>query len=120
MIRILAAALWLAGLAAIAGAGARLVRRAPRGGRPAGSAAGPAPAPPPPARAAPPGGGGPPGRPGAAAGAGDRDLGRIAMNFARFCLFVIAGAVLVYGVMTAVGVLVIHAGPALDQPVFSW
>ena len=60
------------------------------------------------------------GRHGAAAGASDRDLRRIAMNFARFCLFVIAGAVLVYGVMAAVGVLVVHAGPAMDKPVFSW
>jgi membrane-associated phospholipid phosphatase len=120
MIRILAAALWLAGLAVIAGAGAWLVRRAPRAGPAATSAGRAAPGTLPAAPAAHPAGGGPAGRPGAAAGAGDRDLGRIAMNFARFCLFVIAGAVLVYGVMTAVGVLVIHAGPALDQPVFSW
>ena len=106
MIRILAAALWLAGLAVIASAGAWLVRRAPR--------AGPA------VPAAHPAGAALAGRHGAAAGASDRDLRRIAMNFARFCLFVIAGAVLVYGVMAAVGVLVVHAGPAMDKPVFSW
>jgi membrane-associated phospholipid phosphatase len=119
MIRILAAALWPAGIAVIVGAGAWLVRRAPQAGPAVAGTGRAAPGTLPAAPGAHPGGTAPAGH-GAAPGARDWDMRRVAMNFARFCLFVIAGAVVIYGVMAAAGILVIHVGPAMDKPVFSW
>jgi undecaprenyl-diphosphatase len=44
----------------------------------------------------------------------------VAMNMVRFCLAAVVAAVLIYGVMAALGTLVVHAGPSIDRPVFSW
>jgi membrane-associated phospholipid phosphatase len=107
MTRMLAVLLWPAGIAVIVGAGALLARRAPRT-----AAAVPAARPP----------GNPPaaGRHGAAAGARDGDMRLVALNMVRFCLVAIVAAVVIYGVMAALGSLVAHAGPSIDKPVFSW
>ena len=134
MIRTLAVLLWPAGIAVIIGFGALLARRAPRailaapgalpaapGALPAAPGALPA-APSAPAAPGtlPPGSLPPAGRHGAAAASRDRDMRLIAMDFARFCLAAVVGAVLIYGVMAALGTLVVHAGPAIDKPIFSW
>ena len=127
MIRTLAVLLWPAGIAVIIGFGALLARRAPRAilAAPGALPAAPSALPDPPSAPAapgtlPPGSLPPAGRHGAAAASRDRDMRLIAMDFARFCLAAVVGAVLIYGVMAALGTLVVHAGPAIDKPIFSW
>jgi membrane-associated phospholipid phosphatase len=44
----------------------------------------------------------------------------IAMNTARLCLVAVVGAAVIYGVMCAVGTIVVHAGPTIDKPIFTW
>ena len=41
-------------------------------------------------------------------------------DVARFLLAVLVGSVLVYGIMDLVGLLVVHAGPAIDKPIWRW
>ena len=107
MTKMLAVLLWPVAIALILGAGALLARRAPRvvpampGGRQPGSTGGA-------------------GRHGSPAPAGERNLRLIAVNSARFCVVVIVGAVVIYGVMAALGTIVVHFGPAIDKPVFHW
>jgi membrane-associated phospholipid phosphatase len=107
MTKMLAVLLWPAGIAVIFGVGALLARRAPRA-----AAAAPG--------ARPPGTAPTAGRHGAAAAARDWDVRLVAMNMVRFCLVAVVAAVLIYGVMAALGTLVIHVGPTIDKPIFSW
>jgi membrane-associated phospholipid phosphatase len=105
--KILAVLLWPAGIALILGAGALLARRAapavPGGHELAATAA--------PAREA---------RPAAAAAGGARGFRPAIRSAAVFLLAVIAGAMLIYGLMALLGLLVVHAGPAIDKPVEHW
>lgn len=39
---------------------------------------------------------------------------------ARFLLLVVAGALLVYGLMALLGLLVVHGGPTIDKPIEHW
>jgi membrane-associated phospholipid phosphatase len=41
-------------------------------------------------------------------------------SVARFLLVIIAGTIVVYAVMALLGLLVVHAGPSIDKPVFHW
>jgi membrane-associated phospholipid phosphatase len=107
MAKILAVLLWPAGIALIIGAGALLARRA-RPAMPATSGTRPA--------------GTSPvaGRHGTAATIGSRDLRLAAMNSARLIAIVVVGAAAVYGLMAALGTLVVHAGPSIDKPILHW
>ncbi len=99
--RYLAMLLWPAGLAVITAAGALLARRAPA---------------PPRTRPAPRGW---PGRRWPARVAAGRRYGSAA-EAVRIGVLAAAGAAGVYLVMAALGTLVVHAGPALDQPAYHW
>jgi len=99
--------LWPAGIAVILGAGALLARRAAPSG-PAGPEVAGSPAPVRASRAGMP-------VTGHAAG-----LPPAVRNAARFLLIVVAGAVAVYGLTALLGLLVVHAGPAIDRPVLHW
>lgn len=39
---------------------------------------------------------------------------------ARLLLLLLGGAAIIYGVMVGLGILVIHAGPVIDKPIFHW
>jgi membrane-associated phospholipid phosphatase len=41
-------------------------------------------------------------------------------RLARFVLTLIAGAVMIYAVMVLLGMIVVHAGPAIDKPILHW
>jgi membrane-associated phospholipid phosphatase len=103
--RYLAMLLWPAGLVVIAAAGALLARRAPA-----------------PRRARPAPRAWPGSRARARAAAGSPPGGRYgaAAEAVRIGLLAAAGAAGVYLVMAALGTLVVHAGPALDQPAYHW
>jgi membrane-associated phospholipid phosphatase len=107
MTKILAALLWPVGIALIIGAGALLARRgraavpATSGTRQRGASA-------------------QPGRHGSAASAREWDLRVVAMNAARLVAVVVVGAVAIYGLMAALGTLVVHTGPSIDKPILSW
>jgi membrane-associated phospholipid phosphatase len=92
----LAALVWLAGIALILGAGALLARRERRAV---------------PARA---------GRRGAGAGLPSGGGQPVVMDLVRLGVLVAVGAVAVYGVMAALGAAVVHYGPHIDKPVFTW
>lgn len=101
MARVLLVLLWPVGLVVIIGSGAMLARRA---------------APPtelasPPARASRQDAGGRPGPDHAAAPLRDA---------ARFLAAAVAGLAAAFGLISLVGVLVVHAGPAIDEPVWQW
>ena len=100
----LAVVLWLAMLAVIAGVAAVLARR-----QPAAVAAGGA-------RRA---GAQPASRHGHRADAG-LDLGDAALGAARFAGIAIAGVLIVFGLMCALGVLVVNHGLTIDKPIFTW
>jgi membrane-associated phospholipid phosphatase len=110
MAKILAVLLWPAGIAVIITAGALLARRAHRAipGGPGGAGTRST-------GALPPGG-----RHGSAATGRYWDKRLIAVNTARFCLIAVVGAAVIYGAMCALGTIVVHAGPAIDKPVFTW
>jgi membrane-associated phospholipid phosphatase len=44
----------------------------------------------------------------------------MAMDVVRLGLLVAVGAVAVYGIMAALGTVVVHYGPHIDRPVFTW
>jgi len=112
MARILAVLLWPAGIALIIGAGALLAWRA-RPVLPATSGARPS--------VTRPSGTSPvAGRHGAAAAIGRRDLRLVAVSSARLVAIVVVGAAVVYGLMAALGTLVVHAGPSIDKPILHW
>jgi membrane-associated phospholipid phosphatase len=92
MIKILVVLLWPAGLAAIVACGALLARRR-------GSARG---------------------QPAAGTGGSDSGPGRTGPDLARFVLLLVAGSGVVYGIMAALGIIVVHDGPAIDRPIFTW
>jgi membrane-associated phospholipid phosphatase len=56
-------------------------------------------------------------RPGMSVGAPSEPVLR---SVVRFLVIVAAGAVLVFAVMALLGLLVLHAGPAVDKPIFHW
>jgi membrane-associated phospholipid phosphatase len=98
---------WAVGIAVILGAGALLAMRAPQTA-PAVPGA-PARRPLPPA--------GRHGAPSYARGPGGISMGR---GIARFLAIVLAGSAVLYLGMVLLGVLVVHAGPAIDKPFFHW
>jgi membrane-associated phospholipid phosphatase len=103
---ILLALVWPVGIACIVGAGVLAALRTPRGRPPE---APPVSGPPAPASAAAPPGG------------TFRPAARSPVSeVARFLVIAIPGAVAVAGVMALVGLLVVHAGPAIDKPVYHW
>jgi membrane-associated phospholipid phosphatase len=124
MIKVLFVLVWPVGIAVIAGAASLLARHASgkeeagRGTaaavvRPRGlNAQEPGTFPPPPGRT--PGRHGPPGRAAAAAGPGGL------AGAARLCLIAIVGTAAVLAVMVPLGVLAVHAGPAIDKPFYQW
>jgi membrane-associated phospholipid phosphatase len=99
--------LWPAGIAVILCAGALVAMRAPRRAPSAPGAA--------PRRSLPPVGRH--GAPNSARGHDDLAIGR---DITRFLLVVAAGTAVLYLLMVALGVIVIHAGPAIDKPIFHW
>ena len=107
MTKILAVLLWPAGIAVIVAAGALLAMRARQSIPVVPGSHSPG--------ALPPGG-----RHGIAATAPSWDRRTIAMNTARLCVVAVVGAAVIYGVMCALGTIVVHAGPAIDKPIFSW
>ena len=104
MTRILAVLLWPAGIAIILCAGALVARRAPLT-VPGGAVRRPLP---------------PVGRHGAPSSS--RSFGGPSMGkgIARFLLVVFAGSAVLYVAMVLLGVLVSHAGPSIDKPIFHW
>src|ERR1022692_1187705 len=106
MAKILAVLLWPAGIAVIITVGALLARPAHPAipGVPGTCSPGALP---------------PRGRPGTAATVRYWDKRLIAMNTVRFCLIAVVGAAVIYGAMCALGTIVVHAGPAIDMPVFT-
>jgi undecaprenyl-diphosphatase len=103
MIKILAVLVYPIGIAVLAVAAVLLARRVPRQ-EPGAAARGPARA----------------GQHKATGGGREQALADAAAGTARFALFVLAGTVAVCFVMVLLGLLVVHAGPAIDKPFFHW
>jgi|RhiMetdeSRZDD1v2_1073273.scaffolds.fasta_scaffold11210_10 membrane-associated phospholipid phosphatase len=104
MVKVVTVLIWPVGLAVIVGAAALLASR--RWAAPAmapGGSSPPAPAGPPPA--------------GPVAGS---TIPAVARSAARFLLIIIAGTAVIYAVMVLLGLIVVHAGPAVDKPVLHW
>jgi membrane-associated phospholipid phosphatase len=97
--KILLVLVWSAGIAVILGLAALLARRARA-----------------PSPGTPPNGAQPVG-PTTAASAPDEPVLR---TVARFLAVVVAGVAVVFAVMALLGLIVVHAGPAVDKPIFHW
>ena len=93
--------LWPVGLIAIIAAGTSLARRASR-----------APFAPPDLGPVP----GPPRTPGEPRGLAAFPTGDVA----RFLLAVLVGSVAVYAIIDLIGLIVVHAGPTIDKPIWHW
>lgn len=104
MTRILAVLLWPAGIAVILCAGALVARRAQLT-VPGGAVRRPLP---------------PVGRHGAPSSARSFSGPSMGQGIARFLLVVFAGSAALYVVMVLLAVLVVHAGPSIDKPIFHW
>jgi membrane-associated phospholipid phosphatase len=104
MVKVLLVLLWPVGIAAIAGLAVLYTRRVPA---PALAGHGS-----PAARV--------PHRHGARPGARDRALPEWVTGAARFLAVAIGGSIVVLLVMWLVGLLVLHAGPPIDKPFYSW
>jgi PAP2 superfamily len=100
MTKALAVLAWPVGIAVIIGVGTLLAMRAPWAVPARSSAA--------------------PGRRGGAARARDWDMRLVATNIVRLGAVILLGALLVYGIMAALGTLVVHAGPSIDKPIYHW
>jgi membrane-associated phospholipid phosphatase len=107
MIRILAVLLWPAGIAVIIAVGALLARHSQQTIRAVPGIRSPG--------VLPPGG-----RHGNAVTSRSWDMRIAAMDTARICLVAVVGAAVIYGAMCALGTIVVHAGPAIDKPIFTW
>lgn len=106
MTKILAAMLWLAGIAVIICAAALLSRRL-TAARPTAPGAVTS------AQALPAG-------VGDARAAGGQRPGRGVPRLVLACLILIAGSAVIYTVMVLIGLVAVHAGPAIDKPIFHW
>jgi hypothetical protein len=104
MVKVLLVLLWPIGIAAIIAAAVLYTRRipahAPAGGGTAGTRL--------------------PHRHGARSPGGGRGVPGWAAGAARFLAVVLAGSVLVLLVTWLLGVLVLHAGPSIDKPFYTW
>jgi undecaprenyl-diphosphatase len=41
-------------------------------------------------------------------------------DLARFLVAIVAGAALIYAIMALIGLIVVHAGPSIDKPIWHW
>ena len=51
---------------------------------------------------------------------GSSPVGRAVRQAAVFLVVILAGAAVIFGVMALLGQLVLHAGPAMDKPIYHW
>lgn len=107
MAKTVAIVIWLAGMAVIAGLAATLARRA----RPADRPGGPEQLPRRPGEVTLTGPG---------AGSASSPVSAAAWQALVFLVVVLAGAVVIFGVMALLGQLARHGGPAIDKPIYRW
>jgi membrane-associated phospholipid phosphatase len=133
MTKILAVLVWPAGIAVIFAVAALLARHAPRladaqsrvaGTEPVEAGTGPLERAGPEDRAGPDSGSPSPlrrgSRPGPVTASRGSGLAPAAQGIMRLCLILLAGILVIYAVMVLDGLLVKHAGPAIDKPVLHW